>query len=268
MAESPANKTAENKPRVVQTLDYCTRSALFDISAGMERYEQFLHWAIEGYRDFHFDLAKEIRVKEIDMLPYKAIDFPDDYVDWVKVGIRCGDIVKTFTHEENMPWIWDQKECEKQAHEVCNLSDATLDNTAGGWYFYNTYNSRGQDQGRLFGLGIKDNGLGYFSISREFKQFQFSIKVASGSKIYLEYIADGIKPCAVTVVNIYAAKLIKLYVHWMRIKFNRSSPKWRIDQAEKYYWDEFDRVGERLLDLTYEDVLQASRDGYMLAPYQ
>lgn len=247
------------------TLIEAASAALMDIGETDARLEQFLHWAMEGARDWQIDMAKEIKTEKLKMTSHKSIILPDDYIDWVKVGIKCGDTVKTFVHDTTIATDFDCKEGEKLPNSECadrNVWDLDTDSIP---YLFHNYQGGISDR-PLYGLGFKDNGLGYFKEHRETGEIQFRSVVPKNSDILLEYISDGWNPEKETVVNPLAFKLIKLYVHWQNKLYNSNTPRSHVAEAERLYWDEFDRVSYRMLDLTIEDVQDVARQAFVATP--
>lgn len=264
------------KKNTYDKIDIVVRGVCMDLDEGLERYEQYLHWALEAHKDWHLDQAKEVKTVELDLTSYKAVILPDDYVDWTKIGIRCGNTILTFTHDENMPFAKDQDEdniidVDKNClnFDVSNLSVVESSGTGlnpFGYYYYNLLNAKGQDYGKIYGLEAKDNYLGYFRINKEREEIQFRSSVTNLKTIYLEYIGNGYTPCGESFVNPYASKMIKLYVHWMRKEYSKTSASWEVVRAEKNYWQEFEKVQYRLFDLSVEDILETWRDSYTQLP--
>lgn len=264
---------APNKQRGFVTLDSIVRSYLMDIGAGMERYEQGKHWAIDAYRDFHFDVAQEIKTVELSMTAWKAVEWPVDYVDWAIIGIRINGEVRAFTNNEALALYFDDVDEDgfpdpqpaADGDEPYNPAD--LSSTYNQkFYFWNNINRQGSDTGQMYGLAIKDTGLGYFRINKTRKEIQMNPALSSDTKIYLEYISDGLDPCEKTVVNLYAAKLIRLYIHWQRLDYSKSVPKWKIDAAQDRYEKEQKKVQTRIQKVSIADILEVARDAYHPSP--
>lgn len=251
-----------NRQRGFVTLDQCIRNALMDISAGMERYEQFKKWAIDGYREFHFDLVQEIKTAYLLLIAWKAVELPIDYVDFVLIGVNINQDVRVFTNDDRIA-LPDQAIIDGDPDAAEEGGDLPLETTGQRIHFYNV-TSRGEDAGQLYGLLVKNNGVGYYKINSERREIQFSPHVKGDTTIYLEYISDGINPCEKTVVNIYAGKLIELYIHWQRHSFAKSSTHADKREAKDNYWNQFYKVQNRIQKITAADVLEVARDGYKL----
>ena len=255
--------TEDTTQRGIVTLDSCIRSALMDIGAGMERYEQFKHWSIEAFRDFHFDMAQEIKTVLLDLTAWKAVDIPDDMVDWVMIGVIVDNQIRVFTHDERISLYRPDADNDGVTDPITTTATPTIQESVPYWFWSNR-TSQGQDAGQLYGLTVKDNGVGYYKFNKERREIQFSPAVDSSQQIYLEYISDGIDPTEETTVNIYAAKLIKLYIHWMRHEFAKSSNAMEKQRAKDMYDRELFRVQGRLNPLTVSEILDCARDAYRL----
>ena len=256
-------KQGANKKAGFVSIHEVVMSALMDIGAGMERYEQHKHWVLEGYKDFHFDLAQEIKTKVLPLTAWKAIELPQDYIDFVKIGIEVNKQIRVFTNDErislNLP---DFDPADGYPDELVG-SSVNPDVSSERYLFYN-FDRYGSDTGQLYGLAVKGNGQGEYRVNKERWEIQFGINLDKDTPIYLEYIRDGITACEKTVVNVYAAKLLKLYAHWMRTKYSKSSNQAEIQRAENDYYREYRMVQSRLMPVKAEDVLEVMRDAYRL----
>lgn len=255
--------TEGDRPRGIVTLDSCIRSALMDIGESMARYEQFKHWAIEGFRSFHFDLAAEVKTTKLTLTAWKAVDLPIDFVDWVFIGVVVDNQIRVFTHDDRISIFREDADEDGEIDALETTTTPSIQESVPYW-FWNNRNSQGQDTGQLYGLTVKDNGVGYFKMNPERREIQFSPSVDGDTEIYLEYISDGFNPNEQTMVNIYAAKLIKLYIHWMRHEFAKGSNGMEKERAKDMYDRELYKVQSRIQKITVDDVLEAARDGYRL----
>lgn len=255
--------TEETRQRGFVTLDSIVRSALMDIGESMSRYEQFKHFAIEAYRDFHFDMAQSVKTVQLSLSAWKAINIPIDMVDWVMIGVVVDNKIRAFTNDDRISLYRPDDDEDGVTDDIVTTASPDVPADV-PFYFWNVVNSQGEDAGQLYGLTVKHNGQGYFKMNPERKEIQFSPAVDSNTKIYLEYISDGIDPNAQTVVHIYAAKLIKNYIHWSRVKFSKSANQAQIQRAMDDYNKELFKVQNRIQKITVEDVLETMRDAYAL----
>lgn len=249
----------------VVTIDSCIRSAIIDIGAGMERFEQFKNWAIEGYKELHFDVIQEIKTVQLDLTAWKAIELPTDFVDWVMIGSVVDYQIRVFTNDNRISLYHDDLDPvdgDPDARDGDN-SDP-VDTTANQLYFWNTTNQYGEDTGQLYGMTVKHNGQGYFKLNNERNEIQFSPAIDGDTKIYLEYISNGYDASVATAIHEYAGRCIKRYIHWQRLLHSKSSPLWERREAERLYYVEYNKVVTRLNKITVEDVLDCARDAYRL----
>lgn len=251
------------RQRGIVTLDSIVRSAIMDIGDTMSRYEQFKHWGIEGFRDFHFDMAREIKTVTLTLTAWKAVTIPTDMVDWVMIGVIVDNKIRVFTHDDRISLYKPDLDEDGITDAIVTTASPTVQESVPYW-FWNNRTSNGEDAGQLYGLTVKDNGVGYYKMNTERREIQFSPAVDGSTPIYLEYITDGFNPTEATVVNIYAAKLIKLYIHWQRHEFAKSSNMAQKARAKDMYDKEYFRVKDRIQTITVEDVLECARDGYRL----
>jgi hypothetical protein len=247
------------------TVDSIVKGCLVDIGENTisSKYQRFLHWGLEAIADFHFDSAQEVKTEKLEMNDIKQVELPIDFVDLVKIGIQCGDRIKTFSVADNINLLHNTNDCGNPvAFDGCGCSVNSLPSNYsdfGGYYFFN-YNENGENLGGLYGVGGGYNSLGYYKIIRNQSPgvIQFTSEV-NNTNVYLEYISTGFNPSEQTVVNPYAAKLIKEYIHWRRLWF-AGDP--RAQKAEEMYYAEYNRVRHRLSDFSIKDVLELSRRYY------
>jgi len=177
------------------TLDSVVRSAIMDIGAGLERYEQFKHYAISGYRQFHFDVAQSVKTVQLELTAWKSAETPYDYVDWVIVGFLVDNKIRAFTNDERISLFHPDEDEDGFPDERTtgeeNLPEDELNNRI---WFWNGLNQFGEDTGQMYGQTVKSNGNGYFKWNSERREFQFDVAVNADTQIYLEYITDGFDP--------------------------------------------------------------------------
>lgn len=236
-----------------------------DISAGMERFEQFKHFAIEGLRELHMDLLQEVKTVKLPLTSWKAIELPVDFVDWAILGVVVNNSIQCFTNDERISLFREDADEDGVIDALVAPVEHPVGDVLGDrLYFLNQYNSNGEYTGQLYGLTVKDNGQGYYKMNKERREIQFSPNIDGSTMIYMEYISDGYNPQVSTVVNVYAAKLVKLYIHWMRLNYAKSSTIAEKEEAKRMYYTEYGKVQNRLNPITVADVLECARDGYRL----
>lgn len=223
----------------LQTLETIARSALMDLGEDESRLEQFLHWAIEGYKDYHFDQARSTKIKKIPINEHKGAPLPEDYVDWVRVGVQVEGRWIKLTHD---PKIFQYpKTFPKQSGSYGQ-----------GYHYYNPFNDKGEHLGKDWGLGEKHNGYGYFSVGEY--EIQLNASKVSGKEIILQYLSNEL--CGDSAVHPYAAKMIKLYVLWQRKENNDRFGIAEKRRAEELYYREQKKVALRLMNLSVDEIIE------------
>lgn len=242
------------------TLSAAVYSVLEDIEMGEELFNRFLHFAIEGYKEYHFDQSHVIEVVEIDMLPWKQIKLPPNYVDWVKVGFRCGDLIKVLTKDANISKAFTMVNGvpQENAPAVPILDASSSD-------IIPLYNYYGWGQ-NLYGIALNWNHLGYFDVDDKNRVINFKETVTGLTKVYLEYIGDGINYTGQTIIHPYAFRQIKLWIHWQRKENDDRFGEGERARALSLYENEVDKVAMRQLDMSLDDIREALRAGHRQTP--
>lgn len=249
------------------TLSAAAYSALEDIQEDESRFSQFLHWAMEGYRDFHVDQSHQLEVCEIPMQPWGQIDFPNNMIDWNKVGFKDGNLIKVLTQENtgNVPKTFNKVNGVPQPNpvppdiEVIPVTQDLIPFFGYGNFFGNPAADR------IYGWGLTYNYLGYFDVDWKNRVFNFKNTVPIYTTIYLEYISDGICYTGQTIIHPYAFKLIKLYIHWMRKEHDDKYGLGEKERAQRLYNMELEKVEERFLNLSIDTIREILRSGYTLS---
>ena len=245
------------------SLSSIVKGAMIDVGeTTLHKFPKFLQWGIESFRDYTFDSAQEVKTVSLPMNNLKQIVIPDDYVDWVKIGIQCGDKIKVLYVNDDIARIHptDDCGCPIPFKDDCNFNELNVDALAyGGYYFFN-YNQYGEFLGGLYGYGGGYHEHG-FTVIKEASPpvIQLDGRI-NNTMIYMEYISNGFNPCGETLVNPYFAKAIKEYIHWRRLHFSGNIAA--AAEAERIYYNELHKARYRQMAPTISDVLRASRRYY------
>lgn len=239
--------------------------ALADLGEGSHRKEQFILWAVDYYRQLRMDVAREIRTVRLSMTPWKSIILPPDCVDWYLLGIPNGQDLMAFTKKAILT-----RDCSCDEDEPTEANYTSIDVQGEGVQFFNC-TEFGEDPGKLFGLLVKDNDLGYFAPhpDQRVNEIQLSTKVAAGTTIQLMYLSTLFDPTADSVVHPYCEDFVRKGIHFNNLKHrrrsgNKSITRDMIMDAKQELDDELCLVAERRWDLTSDDIIEASRAGIQL----
>jgi hypothetical protein len=249
------------------SINEIVNKALLDLGESNHRKEQFVHWAIDYYRRFRMDMAREVKTVKLSMTAWKSIELPVDCVDWIMIGIPNGQQIMTFTKKSLAARtdVNDQSEPSEPNYD-------SMENPGDGIQFFN-YTEHGEDPGKLFGNLVKDNGLGYFdpNPNQHVNEIQLSTHVNAGTEIYLMYLSTLFDPQLHSVVHPYAEDMIRKGIHYENLKHgrragNRSVSGDMIYEAKRELDDEICLVAERRWDLSPETIVEAAKSGYRLTP--
>jgi hypothetical protein len=246
------------------TIEEIVDGVCLDLGEGNHRKEQYLRWAIQEAQRWKMDMAKEVKTVKLDLTDWKSIVLPSDCIDWIKIGIQDGDVIKTFVNRNDTAIYHD---LDPLNVKVANPDPVSLLQTDLAGYTVPFYNYSGwQDSGKIFGQIVKENQFGYFTVNRNDNsdEIQFRTKVDSTSKIYLEYLADGFNPNSQSLVHPYAEELVTLGIHYRRLKFNKTESRQMVAEAKRDYQEEYYRVIDRIWDYSIEDITETLNNGYGL----
>jgi hypothetical protein len=226
----------------------------------MERFNQFHKFCIDGVMEMNFSGNPQIQTVEIDMLPWKAINFPDDMVDWAMIGFRCGSEVKAFVRDE-LSLIRDTKDCVPQPYTDC-IDKAPNSGWEVPFFLDDQYASGGN---HYYGK-ICTGAPGYFDADEKNRIFNFAGPVNNINKVYLKYISHGINPTGKTIIHPYFFKPLQYFIHWQRKLHSGSFGEGERQAAQRLYENSFDNALVNKMDLSIDTILDILRRNYVQTP--
>lgn len=252
------------------SLNEIANAALLDLGESSHRKEQFLQWAIRYYKRYRMDMAREVVTKQVKLTPWKSIILPNDTVDWLAVGIHDGLVLKTFV---NSGRDITPRDCACDEDAPATTTYSNIDYGDEGFTFWGC-SPYGEDPGKMFGLMLKDNGLGYFTpnYNQRVNEIQLnSTKVSSTDKIFLMYLSTLFDPAYDAVVHPYAEEMINKGIHFENLKHKQAAGDRRITGdmvalAMKERDDEICLLAERRWDLSVETIIEVARSGNRQTP--
>lgn len=256
---------------IYRPLSEIVNEALMDAGLGNEWKERMTRWAIKYAEEIFSDgWAPNVVTVELDITPWKSVQLPADCYDWILLGIRNGHDVMTFIHDRTIATVFDKDENGvKEPNAEPDYQDGFLPEVTDYEVpFYNTNNitGLGENTGKLFGLLVKDNGLGYFTENKnkDVSELQCRFNVAAGTKAYLMYITSGFSPDGETMIHPDYAEYIVTGMHRER------QSKIRDKSGLAWTEEEFKRQQIRMLDKkwTYstDDITSYLMSGYSSTP--
>lgn len=246
------------------TIDNIVKEFLFESGeTTLHKYSRYLSYALSEARDWHFDCAQEVKTLSLPIDAINQVDLPRDYVDWVKVGIQCGDKIKILHLNEHMAMVNQTDKCGVIPFDKCNCDANNLPanyEQMGAFPLYG-YSNNGHT-GMIYGYGSGYLSKQYFQIYKDKQKIQLSADI-SKDLLYLEYISTGFSPCEATVINPYAKEVIKAAIDFKRLWHSKDS---RYGDAKMMLEEKRLQARHRIFAITKEDILQISRKYAIQAP--
>lgn len=249
------------------TINEIVNGALFDISESSHRKEQFLKWALDYYRRLKMDIARDVRETYLDMTPWKSVILPDDCVDWIRLGIANNESVNTIVNGR----LLATRDCACEEDEPVAAVYEPEEGSEG--FQFNTITEYGEDAGKMYGLMVKDNGLGYFTPhpNQRVNEIQLSASINAGTRIYLMYLSTLFDPRVDNIVHPYCQDYIAFGCHYENLKNkrragNRNISPQDIRDAKEELDEELCKVAERRMDINSEGIMELVRNGHRQSP--
>lgn len=228
---------------------------------GLHNYLKYLSFAKEALRDQKLDKKNEVTVLVSTTSTIATLAFPDDYLQWSRIGTIEGDRVKSFIVNNKLALYHasvDGAEVNNAAYEP-SYGSALSNGVA--YYCDLIYSSTGSING--FGNGGYLND-GQFREDKANRRFQFSSDWTE-TEVYLEYVGTGLHPTAATVVDGNTSKTIKRYIRWQAIETSRTASIAEKQRAEEQYWNE-NLTATKRATVNLDKILGIAREAYKTSP--
>ena len=272
---------ARNQTQLSQVIDDFIISLDSDNYAAGASDNIIRSYALRGIREMGFDLLKKIRSLKITVdTSNNTAEFPDDFVDWSKIGVVGSDgIVYALGENKNIN--------QSQAYATTNGSTYDSDNdgllervdskgaTDSGSpsvgsdltdgmdsYIFRNYVYE-NNEGRLYGVG---GGQYYAEFRVNMDQNRIELKGNSSIKeIVIEYIADEARSTNPSV-HVYAEEALRAYIYYKIIERKSSVPANEKMRARSEYYNERRLANARIKSFTKEEALKTIRKNFKQAP--
>jgi hypothetical protein len=84
------------------SLDQVVKGYLLQRRYPIHFYIDFLVYAQRCFEEISFDSIGNVRTQKLSINSYNAVTLPDDYMDWIKVGVENGQFVKPLINRPGM----------------------------------------------------------------------------------------------------------------------------------------------------------------------
>lgn len=217
------------------SLDTITRSVLQQRQLPIHYYLQYLKFASDCFRELHFDTLRVVNEVVLPVGDDGFVPFPCDYVDYVKIGLPLGQMVKPLHQATGLSGL------EDTSPALPVFGDPLFDESL-----------HTNDNGEVIGR--------YYSYSDDLLQDTYKVVKSRGGiqlnkalavqEIYLSYISDGTYCDAATKVDPLAQEAIETYQKW---KCSRNADNWQSPEGQLHK-TAIKRLRARLSGLTLDDI--------------
>tara|TARA_R100001440_G_scaffold45834_1_gene65461 strand:- start:663 stop:1490 length:828 start_codon:yes stop_codon:yes gene_type:complete len=272
---------ARNQTQLSQVIDDFIISLESDNYASGASDNIIRSYALRGIREMGFDILKKIRSLKITVdTTNNTAEFPDDFVDWTKIGVVGNDgIVYALGENKNIN--------QSQAYATANGSTFDSDNdgllervdskgaTDSGSPSVGSDITDGMDsiifrnyiydnvEGRIYGAG---GGQYYAQFRVNMDQNRIELKGNNSIKeIVIEYIADEARSTNPSV-HVYAEEALRAYIYYKIIERKSSVPANEKMRARSEYYNERRLANARIKSFTKEEALKTIRKNFKQAP--
>lgn len=204
------------------------------------RYKQ---WAIRGMKKLGLHV---LNIRETDYFTVDSnnlVNLPDDFIDYIRVGVVLDGRIWTLTQNENIPLTreWEGG----QPVQYTDIQDTEPLPEIGTW----------------LAAPPKVYNLAFFRYDKEYNRMVFSGDMA-GESVLIEYISTGVSKNGVTYVPVQAEEAVIAWVHYQRVL---NDPKSTIGerQLREYIWKgTVADLSDFEFSLSYDDILDILSAGY------
>jgi len=249
------------------TLDQIVRNFIMKRGYTIHWWCPFMIYSKDCLRILSEDDLKVINTVKLPVdTSTNAVELPNDYLDYVNVGVQCGQNVKPLVETDKINPLVAMTSTFTPTTYGSIQSNTTNQVFYGGLYpfYYNSvmWNDYGEPIGRLFGLGagVQDD---VFSIFPERNQIQLTEKI-SVDHIILQYISDGMNSDAATKINPYAYETIDAFICYQMKSNTRTYSQGEAELAKQEYITQRQILRARMSDLnseTFTRLLQRATYG-------
>lgn len=260
---------ARNYTPISQVVNDFTLSHSGDDWAGDTNDYTIRSYALRGLRDMGFDMLKRVRSLKLPVSANNTVEFPEDYVDWTKVGVVGSDgLVYVLTENKHIS-ISQKYSTDANGNKLDSSGDGLYDreddrtandsrSSAGQDYTFTNFLLNGSE-GRLYGLG-GGSSRAYFRVNYD----QNRLEIESNSdvtEIVLEYVADEARSSNPTV-HIYAEDALHSYIYYRTIERKTAVPANEKARARTEYYNERRKAKARMNAVTKEDLIRVVRKNF------
>ena len=238
----------------------------------MHKYQQRLEWVLRGVKKLNYDTLGNIKTTYVDINSNNTVDLPIDCVNMVRVGVKYGDQFYELTKvPQNKTFPINNDNAGNPIKDLHLKPD---------WInIYSQYGSLltayrfpdGYNLGRVFGYGGGKNGAGYYKEWVERNQLVVYGLKESVTKLYIEYITNGINLTGETIVNEMAEEFLIRWVEYLKAQYQYSNAPTRnsmafVQELKQTAYFELELLKQRMNPFSIKDFIYATRKSFKQSP--
>jgi hypothetical protein len=212
---------------VTVSLDSIVLNTLMKKGYSLHYYVAFLVYAKECLRELTYDDLQCFNEKLIPINSNNAFQIPNDYVDYVTVGIPLGQGIRPLVEDKKMTSLSNY---DSNLNVIPYTSDtASQDDVAlilpynglslGNWYTTHM-NDYGENIGRFF--GSRGGYVDTFKVIPSKNEIQLNEALTGFDYAYVKYLSNGADSGSSTTIDPYAEQTISNYIMWQHKEQNRT----------------------------------------------
>lgn len=243
------------------TLDRVVREFMVDdlgLDAIDRRYARFLSLAISGLRDLYYDnLGGVIKEVVLDVNDDETVSLPSDYIEYHAIGAVSNGQFLSLGLNGNYADVYKDN-CGDRVTPTLD------DNDMGYFNYYSSFNDKGENLGREFGIGDGYSSIGSYKIYRD--RGYIALSGTNASQIVLRYKADIESVDGDFRVHPYNVEPIKAWMWKKYVSKSRSHNLGQIQLADKAYKEAKKQAARRHHSFNINEFIQAWKTGQRGSP--
>lgn len=245
-------------------LDTVIKEHLIEIGdSNFSRYARTMQFAISTLRELNMDVSGTITSAELPITDRDTVNYPPDYINYVRIGVCCGDEIIALGLNENKCLAPKKDNC---GDDIQKKRDG--DSWGGffmGWDGIADHYKNGENVGRFFGLGGGNSPVGTYTPDDTNREFHISCN-RERTHIVLEYIADIKTIDGHFQVHPFIIETLKAGIYYRSLQRNSSKNIGEKQLAKNDYDLAYRNSKKRFMSSTFDEWKAAFRKGNKLSP--
>lgn len=221
----------------MKNLNYIVERVRLAMNIGTTQYDQqFLQWAIDGYRKLNELELIQATVKSVKLpVTNNKANLPTDYQDYLRIGICCNGILINFDKNDDLCLTSETPSCPCSDEEIEGCISNACNGTGGdiGW----GYPMVGQPYSFSYTVGSYGIGPGFYHGGYKLDLAKGQIifdRCVSAEEVVLEYFGDILNDAGNALILDSHTQCLVNYVNWQRHLW---SPDAMLQRSERTRWN-------------------------------